>query len=545
MTYNILLLEPGYQNKYPPLGLMKLSAYHRAKNDHVVFAKGIKPSLLKEYWDRIYVTTLFSFEYKRIANQIDFAIQCAGGQQQRVFVGGIAASLMTDEFLSEPRWFGVRFIQGLLDKTPSESLQLDEFNGDFYADDRSNLSIEDHIPDYSILSDIKDDYIYPVNDAYFGYASRGCIRKCHFCGVPKLEGMQRDSISISTLIKGISENNGEKKDLVLMDNNITASARYKEIIAEIRDNGFEAGAKLNRNRRSYSRRVDFNQGVDARILCKDPMYLREMATICISPLRIAFDHLGLKKSYSQAIEYANDAGINRLSNYMLYNFHDTPEDLFLRLRLNIELNEKLGVRIWSFPMRYQPVTLKDRSHIGKNWIWYELRSFQVILQATKGVVSGNPEFFRIAYGDTIEEFKKLLLTPHHMIFHRYYFQSLGGKAEKEQWKKLFDGLNMSQFSELKEALSLFSRSSFIELDNVISCQKDSRVKALLEFYRPKNKKEEEEILSRTKSCKFVSFSDTVVPDLTKDEWVEDAGLNDDTPVGSVFSTDTEVLSMKG
>ena len=37
------------------------------------------------------------------------------------------------------------------------------------------------MPDYGILKDI--DYIYPVRDAYFGYASRGCIRKCAFCGV--------------------------------------------------------------------------------------------------------------------------------------------------------------------------------------------------------------------------------------------------------------------------------------------------------------------------------------------------------------------------
>ena len=69
-----------------------------------------------------------------------------------------------------------------------------------------------------------------------------------------------------------------------MDNNITASARYKEVIAEIRDLGFEPGAKLKRpGCRPVQRRVDFNQGVDARILAKSPMYLREMATICISP----------------------------------------------------------------------------------------------------------------------------------------------------------------------------------------------------------------------------------------------------------------------
>ena len=42
------------------------------------------------------------------------------------------------------------------------------------------------------------------------------------------------------------------------------------------------------------------------------------------------------------------------------------------MRLNIELNQELGIRIWSFPMRYQPVTLKDRSHVGKKWNRYYL-----------------------------------------------------------------------------------------------------------------------------------------------------------------------------
>ena len=38
----ILLLEPGYKNKYPPLGLMEIAHYHgpAGKRDHVTFAKG-------------------------------------------------------------------------------------------------------------------------------------------------------------------------------------------------------------------------------------------------------------------------------------------------------------------------------------------------------------------------------------------------------------------------------------------------------------------------------------------------------------------------
>lgn len=526
---NILLLEPGYKNKYPPLGLMKIAAYHRTKGDQIRFAKGIEPELLKQRWDRVYVTTLFSFEFAKIGKQIDFAVECANGQHRRVFVGGIAASLMTEEFINEPRWYGVRFISGLLDKAPAESLQLDVEMGDFQADDTDGQPIEDYIPDYSILADIEDQYTYPVNDAYFGYASRGCIRKCHFCGVPKLEGAQRDSMPIANLIEGISAAHGEKRDLILMDNNVTASPRFKEIIEEIRSLGFERDAVLVRNGRKLKRRVDFNQGVDARILCKDPMYLKEMAKICISPLRIAFDHLGLKKPYVQAVRYAHEFGIGQLSNYMLYNFHDSPADLYERLKINIDLNEELGVRIWSFPMRYQPVNLKDRSHVGPKWIWYWLRSFQIVLQATHGVVSGNPEYFCRAFGETQTEFETILSLPHHMIFYRDYFDRYEGSAEKDLFQIFVNKMSDSQRNDWMNCLALFFSSGLSNVENVIASTPDNLVRDVLSFYRPIGKEGDDNIKQLLTNRKLVTFASLIDPALTDEQRVEDAGLNEDEP----------------
>ena len=257
--------------------------------------------------------------------------------RKKIFVGGIAASLMKDQFEEVERWKGIRFISGILTETPAVSLKLGYH--DFGVRDLTSQPIDERVPDYSILNDI--DYQYPVYDAYFGYASRGCIRKCSFCGVPKLEGAQRDMPPITDLVNSVSRIYGPKKDLVLMDNNVTAAPKFNEIMAEIRDLGFVPGARLTRNGSTRKRRVDFNQGVDSRLLCKLPHLMQQLSTICIDPLRIAFDHWGIRKQYEQSIRSATDHGIRNLSNYMLYNFHDSPEDLYKRLRMNIELNQEL------------------------------------------------------------------------------------------------------------------------------------------------------------------------------------------------------------
>src|SRR5581483_785186 len=517
---NILLIEPGYKNKYPPLGLMKIAQYHgpNGKCDRVKFIKGEDRSVLTEAWDRIYVTTLFSFEFNRISQSINFAKAAAGGQTDKIFVGGIAASLMHDRFVREESWRGIRFIKGLLGQPPAVALRLDEFSEELYSEDRLGVPIEDLPPDYSILEQIP--YRYPVHDAYFGYASRGCIRKCSFCGVPKLEGDQRDVQPLTRLVNRIRELYGEKKDLVLMDNNVVASARFKEIVAEIRDLGFVRDAKLNRGRIPVQRRVDFNQGVDARILCKDEVFLRELSSICIKPLRIAFDHLGVRKPYKTSVRMAHTFGLTELSNYMLYNFHDTPADLYERMALNVKLNLDLGIRIWSFPMRYQPTNLPDRSHIGEHWSRYQLRSIQLILQATHGVVSGAPEFFTRAFGESAEAFEALLLRPHHYIFNREWYERFAGRAEFEEHCRLFCRLTASQRRELVNYLSSCDPRNIKALKPA-----DSHLRRIMPYYIPLSKAEEAEIWGKQR--KFTADFSKAIPN---DERVEDAGLSEPVPM---------------
>jgi hypothetical protein len=271
------------------------------------------------------------------------------------------------------------------------------------------------------------------------------------------------------------------------------------------------------------RRVDFNQGVDARILCKDRGFLRELSTICVKPLRIAFDHLGLKGPYERAVRYAHEFGLAEMSNYMLYNFHDTPADLFERMRLNVTLNEELGLRIWSFPMRYQPTDLPDRSHVGEHWTRYQLRSMQIILQATHGVVSGDPEFFRRAFGDTVDEFAALLLRPHRYIFNRDWYEKRGGRAELDAYDAAISRLHAPQKTELLDLLACEPR----QIPHLERETQDRQLREVLRFYKPISKEEERLIWGFQRTA---AGPPTAIP--PEDELVEDAGLQDDAPVAS-------------
>ena len=244
------------------------------------------------------------------------------------------------------------------------------------------------------------------------------------------------------------------------------------------------------------------------------MYLRELSTICLTPLRIAFDHLGLKGPYEQAVRFAHEFGLTELSNYMLYNFHDSPADLYARMRLNVVLNEELGIRIWSFPMRYQPTDLPDRSHIGEKWSRYQLRSLQIVLQATHGVVSGQPTFFKRAFGDTLAEFEAILLLPHHYIFNRDWYEMLGGRDEFEAYQREVSRLSRSEKTELLQLLSSCDPRSFVGLQSQAS---NAKLRAVLRYYLALPKERQHEIVSRR----------IIQPGLADDERVEDAGLEDD------------------
>lgn len=103
--------------------------------------------------------------------------------------------------------------------------------------DKNNIIIDDLPLDYSILDEIK--YKYPENNAYYGYTTRGCVWKCEFCAVPIIEPKFNKYVPLSNKITGVIEKYGEKRNLLLLDNNVLASPCFPDIIEEIKQNGFD------------------------------------------------------------------------------------------------------------------------------------------------------------------------------------------------------------------------------------------------------------------------------------------------------------------
>jgi hypothetical protein len=172
-------------------------------------------------------------------------------------------------------------------------------------------------------------------------------------------------------------------------------------------------------------------------------------------------------------------------------------------------------------MRYQPTDLPERSFIGQGWTRYELRSLQIILQATHGVVSGEPVFFKRAFGSNVEAFRRILLMPQHFIFNREWYDAGGGRDELFEYMGVMGRLSSSQRQELLAKLSSCNPSQFRVLTDE---ETDSQLKAALAFYVPISKADEREIWRKRGSEAMRTAPADAPP---ADEFVEDAGLEDD------------------
>ena len=473
LMQNILLIEPNYKNKYPPIGLMKLATFHKTVlHDYVRFAKGMLPAALaKTKWDRVYITSLFTFEWAETIQTIKYAKNLVD-TSEKIVIGGIGATLMPDQIFQET---GIRPVCGLLNRPNKIGILGDE-------------CIDQLVPDYSILDDISDQYIYPYFDAYFLSATKGCGMRCGFCAVQTLEPTYVPYMSIKSKILTIDNLFGLKKDLLLMDNNVLRSSKFDKIIDDILDAGFEKGASyINpRTGKKVLRHVDFNQGLDANLLT--PERAKRLGEIALEPARIAFDHIEDRDTYERVIRLCTNNGIKELSNYVLYNSEDfsgkgheyqadTPEDLYTRMRITLDLKEDINrnlpddkrVSVFSFPMRYIPLTARERGYVGSRWNQKFLRAFQCMLIPTQGKGVGNRSFFEADFGKDTDDFVRYLCMPEKLIAARGFFSN-GGKRHnnetdsqimerRKKWDK--NQLRLLEWSRLYDLLAI-QRNEFIE-----------------------------------------------------------------------------------
>ncbi|MEN6355552.1 MAG: hypothetical protein ABFD83_00550 [Armatimonadota bacterium] len=127
---------------------MKISTYHKLKGDFVQFVKGCVPQFRQQQWDRVYVSTLFTFMWKTTADTIDYYRRAVASPED-IIVGGVMATLLGDELHQQT---GATVIPGLLDKPG----MLDP--GDKHR-------VDTLIPDYCMLEQI--DYDYGLNGIYW------------------------------------------------------------------------------------------------------------------------------------------------------------------------------------------------------------------------------------------------------------------------------------------------------------------------------------------------------------------------------------------
>ena len=504
----VLLVEPNYKNKYPPMGLMKISTYHKMLGDEVRFVKGVDPNVDAAVWDRIYITTLFTFDFSISAETILHYMRLVDDVSS-LYVGGIMASLMPKNIVEATGIDRSHILTGLFTDTS-------------VVGDNNDINVDQLPLDYDILEDVN--YKYPAGDNYFAYTTRGCPNHCSFCAVPILEPSFHVTNNIVEQIRAIDQKYGPKQHLLLLDNNVLNTPNLESLVNDLCAAGFGRGAKyvdpgtynivmmryhngdraefLDKKMTAYlgkfkkrikspekldtflqivigaeeaedyagymlkhedelssivekyrsktpkARYLDFNQGVDGRKINDDNM--TQLARLAIKPLRIAFDDIKLKDTYCAAVRTAHRHGIKEISNYILFNYKDKPEDLYERLKINIELNRELGIQIFSFPMKYSPINRTDRSYIGVNWTKKSIRAISAILQVTKGVVAAGSDFFYKAFGNTLEEYFELLAMPRELIMFRHHFEENGTTAT---WKKLYQAMSDEQKKELMEFTS--------------------------------------------------------------------------------------------
>jgi len=245
----------------PNLALMKLSAWHKSQGDEVVFRT------LNHPIDKLYISCIFT---KNAAQAKGIGLLFP--EAEVVFGGyGISGVSLPDR-------------------------------------------VEHTYPDYEL---------YGIDYA-MGYTSRGCIRKCPFCFIPKYEGMIREHSPFEEFWRG-------QEKMVLLDPNFLASPKRYEKLEWLREKGIK---------------INFNQGLDLRLVNeKAGELLREIKamthTFKSRMYHFAWDNIKDEEKIKRGIEILKGAGIP--VSYMMVYFLIGYDSDFENEMYRFEELRKMGV----------------------------------------------------------------------------------------------------------------------------------------------------------------------------------------------------------
>lgn len=375
MNKKILLLEPYYKRDLPPLSFMKLSSKHKREGDEVMYHRG-DITFLNFEPDIVYITSLFTWDYNIVKQTLIMAIKKYN--KAEIMIGGGCAGLMQDKLRKD--------VEG-------------EYKIHFGVD----LSFEFESPDYDLFN---MDYV-------IGFTSRGCVNKCGWCCVPKLEPNFIESNDWESCIKKRFHERPDKvKKIILMDNNFLASS-------------LEHIKKVTTRLKAYNRPVDFNQALDIQLFKGEKA--KCFKGLKMQPFRLAWDSKRVKNVVIDGLKLAMEYGQKDFAVLMLYNFDDKPQEIYDRIRTLAEI----GSNVMVFLMKYQPLdTMKKGDYIGTHWCKELIQNFGRL--RSKDFVNGilrfnNIEHFESIFGKSGEEFLDKL-------------KNLEGNQDKKPQNKLFDYL---------------------------------------------------------------------------------------------------------
>lgn len=168
---------------------------------------------------------------------------------------------------------------------------------------------------------MQPDYtLYGIKDVSYGFLTIGCPNKCKWCIVPKKEGAVKPYMDIQDVAEG-----NNTKNVILMDNNVLAS-----------DYGLEQIEKSIR----LGYKIDFNQGLDARLITDDIAKLLASAK-WYTLIRVACDQSSQLKHVISAHDLLRKHGYKK--ELFCYCLLQDFEESYERIRQLYEYRGKIAL----------------------------------------------------------------------------------------------------------------------------------------------------------------------------------------------------------